>query len=624
MTILVALLPLLLIAVSGAQLFRRSVCETFAPALFLTVLVVYLCGLVGLLAASPFVVAALAVALVALWLVRKKKGAIPEDTEPVFSVGLALILAGAVFIALFARGRMVTDMDSFEQWAYVVKKMYFTHSLQSAIGQYSSTALYPPGIALFQYYVMRFSPVFQENLLFSARNLLALSLFLPLFRKLKFQQWQNILLIGFVALLTPFLEYASFDTSLEVDGMLGLLFGFVLIQGYDTEHYDLFHTLSLFLAGGMLALTKISGMLLVFISAGILLLLQLVGKRSAIRQSARRPLLPALALLAGGVVSFGAWYLFVHPSGSGATDLSGFLSGGGLARYQKETIVNFVNELFAGESGGIAGLSPVAWLFALPLLGAILASLLNKSKAREAQITLLALLSSGGYFVWLGALLLGYLTSFVPGEAISLAAFPRYLSTYQLGILLLVIHWLISAIESRENAGAHRLLALFACVLALLAPLDHVFFATVGSPYQNDKSVEFRARYAPSSRYYSELTDPSVKICFLDQTEQEPGYSFALYQFEALPVNVAKAGAWRLGNPYYDTDYYSKALTPEEWEQDLIDGGFTHLYLKNTNAYFIQNYGSLFVNVSDIQPGSYYTLALNNGHVQFTRIAVNG
>lgn len=624
MTILVALLPLLMIAVSSAQLFRRSVCETFAPTLFFTVLVVYLCGLADFLAASPYIVAALAVVFTAIWLVRKRKGAISEDSEPVFSVGLALILAGAVFITLFARGRMVTDMDSFEQWAFVVKKMYFTHSLQSAIGQYASTALYPPGIALFQYYIMRFSPVFQENLLFSARNLMVLSVFLPLFRKLKFQQWQNLLLIGFVALLTPFLEYASFDTSLEVDGMLGLLFGWVLIQGCDTERYDLFRALSLFLVGGMLALTKVSGILLVFISVVILLLLQLAGKHSAIRQSARHRLLPAFSLLAGGVVAFGAWYLFVHPSGSGAGDLGALLSSGGFAQYQKETVVNFMNAMFAGEAGGIASLSPIAWLFALPLLGAVLASLLNKARARETHIILLALLSCGGYFVWLAVLLLGYLTSFVPGEAVSLAAFPRYLSAYQLGILLLVIHWLLSAIESRENAGAHRLLALFACVLALLAPLDHVFFATVGSPYQNDKSVEFRARYAPSSRYYAGLSDPSIKICFLDQTEQEPGYSFALYQFEALPVNVAKAGAWRLGNPYYDTDYYSVPLTRAEWEQDLIDGGFTHLYLRNTNAYFIQTYGSLFADASDIQPESYYTLTLHDGHVLFTRIAVSG
>ena len=281
-----------------------------------------------------------------------------------------------------------------------------------------------------------------------------------------------------------------------------------------------------------------------------------------------------------------------------------------------------MHTLFQSSGSGYSGLSPIAWLFAVPLLGALAVRFIDRDDLRSRQVVPLSLLLCLGYFVWLLSLLIGYLTSFIPEEAVSLAAFARYLSSYKIGVLLLVIYWLIHAAQTREALISRRLLALLVCLLSIFAPLDCVFFATLGSPYQNDKSVEFRAQYAPSSRYYADLIEPNTKICYLDQTEREPGYSFALFQFEALPVQVEKAIAWRLGKPYYETDYYSAAPTPAEWEKALIDGGFTHLYLRNTNPYFEQVYGSLFVNSNDIQADSYYKITQLGGHIQLTRILV--
>lgn len=623
MLFLVAILPLILIALAGARLFRRSICETFAPSLFLTALIVYLCGLLGLLAVSPFVIVVLSVVLFVFSWIRVKKMEDKTAVEPIFSVGLLLILIAAVSIVLFTRGRMVTDMDSFEQWAFVVKKMYLTNSLQSAIGQYATTALYPPGIALLEYYFMRFSPVFQESILFSAKNILAFSLLLPLFRHLERKQWKNVLLVGGVALIFPFLEYASFDVSLEVDALLGLLFGWVLMQGTDKKQIDLFSLISLALGGFLLSMTKVSGIVFVIIATMILLFFHIwnnTGTRKVKQSNARHQILLTAMLLLGGIIGVSSWYLFVRSSGVIAASASLPSFRGGFQPYQKETIVNFMQALFANSGSGLSGLSPIAWLFAVPLLGALAVRFIDRDELFSRRVVPLSLLLCLGYFVWLLSLLIGYLTSFIPEEAVSLAAFGRYLSSYQIGALLLVLSWLIGASHTRGVLFSRRFLALLVSLLAIFAPLDRVFFATLGSPYQNDKSVEFQAQYAPSSRYYAELIEPNTKICYLDQTEQEPGYSFALFQFEALPVQVGKAIAWRLGKPYYETDYYSATPTSAEWEKALIDGAFTHLYLRNTNPYFEQVYGSLFVDSNDIQADSYYEIMQQDGHVQLIRI----
>ena len=258
----------------------------------------------------------------------------------------------------------------------------------------------------------------------------------------------------------------------------------------------------------------------------------------------------------------------------------------------------------------------------VPVFSAVLINMLSRNAELRKRAIFGAALLSAGYLVWMLFLLIGYLTSFVEGEAMELAAFPRYLSSYQMGALFVFSVWLLEAVREKPARWKHIFLAATVCVLAAAAPLQSVFNATVGSPYANGKTAEWRAQYEPSSRYYLSLDVKSVKICFLDQNGSEPGYSFALFQFEALPYDVQKAIAWRFGEPYYKKDYYSLTPTAEEWEAALLKGGFTHLYLRNVNEYFLNNYRILFGNPDDIRADAYYRIDQTDGHVKFVLIDI--
>jgi hypothetical protein len=98
----------------------------------------------------------------------------------------------------------------------------------------------------------------------------------------------------------------------------------------------------------------------------------------------------------------------------------------------------------------------VQWIVAVPAVSAVLVRLLSRDALVQKRSLVDSLLLTAGYFVWLLALLIGYLTSFVEGEALSLAAFSRYLSAYQLGALIVCVHNVVRAADSREERRRAR------------------------------------------------------------------------------------------------------------------------------------------------------------------------
>jgi len=623
MYFLLALLPVLLLALAASRQFRQSLLKTLPTALFFVVLVVYLCGLCGSLTAGRITIVLLGVAsLLYLFISLARDTAARKNPASLFTTDLVIVLTSAVLITLLTAGRKVTDMDSFEQWGYIVKKMYYTGSLLSARGQYASTLSYPPGMGLLQYYFASFSPNFNEADLFRARDLLALSLLLPFFRNLDWSRWKTLLLVAPVALLLPFLDYAGFASELVVDPMLGLLFAWLILVVVEDSEQNWFSLVSLGLGSFLLSFTKVSGVFFCILAACILFFQQLRLSRAKRTPTSRpRWALPALVVLVAGIVGWLAWQLTVSANATGSSLSAVLALKNGFLPYQKETIVCFLNALFVAEGGaGLGELSPALWVVVVPFLSAVAVRILSADQKQAKRSLLNALLLTAGYLIWLLVLLIGYLTSFVEGEALSLAAFSRYLSTYQLGALVVCLYSLVQAIESREPRTARSMLALLLIALLLTAPLRSVFDATVGAPYANTKTTDWRARYAPAARYYEQLEPASAKICFLDENPSEPGYSFALFQFEALPYDVEKAVSWRLGGPYYEADYYSLSPSAEEWGQALLDGGFSHLYLRTTSNFFASTYGSLFASTEDIQSDSYYTVSAQNGQILLTRV----
>ena len=441
MSSVISMFIIILISLAISCLLNRSIFETFAFTLFGMITIIYILGIFGALTFSSVLFACLG-ACALLYLILQKYQLLNQRYRRSIHFGRdeIIVISGVALIGLFAINRKVTDMDSFEQWAYIVKKMYLTGSLHSAQGQYSSTALYPPGIALIQYFVGSYASAFSESTLFIGKNMLGFALLLPLFGQSDQNNWKSLLFLVPIAIFLPFTEYSTFDSSLAVDPLLGLLFGYLVLYGVTSTRTNWFFFINLALGSFVLSLTKTTGFLFCSFVVFIVLFLKLADRISSKRidhftQKSIRWLLPSLCIITAAFLGAVSWVIYVRSSGAEIAQYSLSSLSNGLAQYQKETIVNFLNAAFTHEGGaGLNSLSPILWIFAVPGISVVVVRLISSDISLRRRSAIGAVVFTLAYLIWMLCLLIGYLTSFVEGEAMSLAAFSRYLSSYQLWI----------------------------------------------------------------------------------------------------------------------------------------------------------------------------------------------
>lgn len=620
MMFFVACVPLFAVACALRRRFDRSFAETFPVAVLAVVPPVYLGGLMGSLKIGVVAVCVLgALALVYCLADVLRKRETPLAGRFCISVPCAAALAGAVGIFVFTVGRVMYSMDSFYHWGYIVKHMHLTDRLSSALGQAADVAAYPPGQALLQYYFARFSAAFSQSALFRARNLLALSLLLPFLKNLTWRDIPRVLIIAGIALLLPFLEFADFDQMILVDGLMGLLAGFLLVTYFGNRKLDAFTAATLCLGAFVLSLIKSSCIVLCVIVSGVLLMDGCIQARAdglSKKERLRMRFLPAACVLAGALIAVLSWSVYLKAAS--ATSLTGSVSlapilRNGLAPYQQQTIAAFFNAILAPEGAArLNRLSPLAWVAAVIVLPALLVALAaRKDKLRVKRVCAAACMLIVGWAVWLLALLVGYLTAFTEQEAVILAAFTRYFSAYQTAVLMLAVYALIQTALSYGKRFSVLLLGLLLGAVLLLAPIADVYHATAASRHYNEKNREWLAAYDVPNRLYETMGEDD-SICFLDQNPEETGYSMALMQYEALPIKVDKLIDWRFG-PYDNGVVRAQTPTVEEWAQALADSAFTYLYLRNSSDWFAETYGALFENPADIADDGWYEIVRDGG-----------
>lgn len=122
-------------------------------------------GVLGLLPQTAVVLAVLGIVLLPVGLFRHRRhrrDGIPR--RGLAALGLLAVLALAVYMAFVLQGKRLTGYDSFTHWGLIIKQMVLTDRLsnQTDFLQFQS---YPPGAALFAYFVLQFLPFSDGNMM---------------------------------------------------------------------------------------------------------------------------------------------------------------------------------------------------------------------------------------------------------------------------------------------------------------------------------------------------------------------------------------------------------------------------------------------------------------------------
>ena len=111
-------------------------------------------------------------------------------------------------------------------------------------------------------------------------------------------------------------------------------------------------------------------------------------------------------------------------------------------------------------------------------------------------------------------------------------------------------------------------------------------------------------------------------------SQNDEGHRYFLRAFEWVPQRLqARADGWWLmpgeqaveqtGDWYART--FSTVKTPQEWADELIEGGYTHVYLDRIDPAFAAAYAELFQSPEEIEADTLFEVAVRDGGVTLVR-----
>jgi hypothetical protein len=470
MSVFIASLILIIIALAYAASLKRKLAETIFLSAVTIVGVLYCFGLAnkqGCLLYGVYAVVLFALVCITYLIYKQIKNKnILKNAEVLQGIALYIILLSFSFIINFRM--MFHDWDEFSHWGIVVKYFYSVDAFATLLNSNLSRIMAPqyfPGISLFQYFFSRFESNFIEYYSYIAKNIFYFSLFMPLisniFSKTK---WIKNAFFLIIFLLIP-IQKEAFYNSLYIDEILGAFFGFILvfyfIYKYEESTYGiLMVTASAF----MTTITKDIGLLL---SLGCIIIIMIdiflyrrsqiksfLLQKSLIAYKTLNIFLLSLPLVMVMFVKF-TWALLLKSSGM---SVGGFwyqpslhdilnLVTKQIAPYQKETAIIFVSSIFHRK------ITPfnisIFWFCGIFLLIAVFFSLYNKRQIMIKRTVSSAFVLAVGAGIYQIVLMILYIFSFAPYEAVRIASYERYTFTYMLGMIYFIIFFFF--IDNKRN-----------------------------------------------------------------------------------------------------------------------------------------------------------------------------
>ena len=625
---------------------RRDACETFAPVCCGYILLLYVFGLFGVLAAG--VAACIAVAAACgIWLLwrfvrawaagRRLPPSCPEGCGALLRRLATPWLGALALLYLWAflaqRGRMYGAADEFSHWGLVVKNMCVLDAFGTAAQSTVIFRGYPPGAALFEYLLCKLGGGYEEGYALRGMALLQFGFLLPLARaafeatgkaradagalpgtaKKQGPCAKALRLAAALAtvLLVPLVFFGGAYTELYVDALLGVLFAFLVSVWFFAERRGMFEMGCLLAGGAVLGIVKASGVSLAALVCAVCLADALWGnacaKRGARKEGAPAPRrawrawAPALLPLAGALLSSGAWKLHLAATGtSAAWDTGGVrlaavgeLFSGSAPAYRYAVCAGFAQALSRRSIVQGVSAGSVAVCMLVLAAAAVAAVRLAQPNARRRLRILFGGLFAGGV-VYAAALLVLYLFTYTVYEAMLLASFERYLGTYVLGMALVTAVALLRglfACRRRAVCAAGVAALLLGC--ALCVPRGLLGRLTYGCVRDAAATAACRETYAPAARVHFLTTDAEKDRVYV-VVQNSVGLEYNILRYMLTPVHTMKSGdGFSLGAPYGEGDVWTQDLSAAEWQQRLCED-YTDVYLYRIDDAFKERYGALF------------------------------
>jgi hypothetical protein len=509
-----------------------------------------------------------------------------------FPAAMPVVVGISAFgiLAWLLRNAPFISWDVFSHWGMVTKEMAATHAL-SGPGSAVMFLDYPPGSALFAYFVMLGG--FSEGAAYIAHALLVCGAALALC--VRGSAWMTAVVFVFFYFAVFTFVGAGFQ-GLEVDHLVALLFGCALGSYYLSDDGERVWRVIPVLF--VLPLVKSVGMLVALFLALAVILDQLLF-------TTRRVAWVVLLLIAAAPIAANAsWNMHVAALRAQPTfridmspaSVAAALSSSTASERQRVTVTRFKGALVNEPIGPIPSVRTIpfarpvlaapgwALLFALVVL--VLLMTLWKTEWRWQFVFSVGWLGVF-VFVFCFGLLAMYLFSFGEYEGTRLASFSRYLGIPLLGIWCVALAWAMAGTALpnwRGRVSRSVIVAMAVCMAALTG--DEAYRLVASGPVP----------VPPVRREARKFTRPAIRET--DQTSRvyvvafgSQGLAGYIARYELAP-RVTNRGCFGLGSPRFDGDVWTCPKTIAEVEQLFRE--YDYVLLGAVDDKFWEEFGVLF------------------------------
>ncbi len=632
---MVVQLCLLLVFGTGSVLccsyFDKKYEEVLPLTLTALVLVLFGASLVGFMLQGVYLVLALSVLgylCAGVHLVRT--GSYKAFAVRFFTPSFCMFAVLMVLLTYFNSGKVASSWDEFSHWVDVVKMMTQSHLLSTSPLSNSLFQSYPPGMALFQYFVQQvyiiFNPAeaFNEWRVFFAYQIFTISFFLPLCKNFSYRRPIAVLLSFVVVALGVMLVFPEAFITVYIDLFLGVLTGVGFAAIYLNQKKDLLCYLHILACMVMLVLAKDSGLMFAAF-LGIALLADGIGFASfAFAQTKRAKWGCALGALVAVAAPKLLWSLTITLTGAEVRfsapieydALWQIVRYGKGEAYQLTSYTAFIDAFFT------QGLTLVPLGIVVPyaaLLGIfVVLSVLLWVAARYAPaqpqadtrrlvlVPAVILLQTVVFVVGTGV---AYLFKFNPTEAVALASYSRYMATAYLPLCLVCLLGLLQIVW--QQRGVLKYAVLVCCLAFTLATVQKAVIIPFVTRSQILASMAVREPYAAiEEKIAVYIQSDGSDLYFISQ--QDTGLHALVVRYLARPFDSFEIAA--LNTPYYEGETLVEPLTTQQ-VQVLLKESYDYVVIYQLDDYFIEHYASLFADVSEIQENSVYAVNASTGQL---------
>lgn len=476
---------------------------------------------------------------------------------------------------------------------------------------HSSFQSYPPGMSLFQYFVVKLNSIltknlFEESYLYVSYQIFFISFFMPFLKGLKWKKPLVILVSAVTVFLTPLFLYSDVYTKIYIDPFLGILSGTGMAMIFLHEKKDRLYDINILFTIMMLVLAKDAGLLFAVILAFMYIVDWMISNRKILLKNKGTTALHVLLPLAAVLLPKILWKINISinhakVSFAGKVDFQNLLNV--ILRkdytYKRTVWTNFYRAVLTTKVA--IGNTQIAinyvclFFLILILVYFLIIGYRHKDTKYQVRGKLLLSILCIQTFIYVVGLCITYMYNFSEYEATNLASFVRYMNIVFLAVWVVLILLAVSFIQNKEGEWQMIMAAVLWGLILTVSPLESVY-ALVEREHVYT-SVYIRSEYNELIEKI-EKVDENSNIYIISQ--ESSGFDFWVLRYGIRPRTVNDGAGWSIGEKFYEGDIWTYEKTPDEWQEELFEK-YDYVALYNINDYFIENYAVLFERKEDIK-----------------------